>query len=81
MSTNNSLSITSATTNYFNIFNYIIFYINYHFIVKYINPYIRIIPFGKGVKSYMTSYELIWRLIIVLLFSNYNNESQDKNKD
>ena len=29
----------------------------------------------------MTSYELIWRLIVILLLSNYNDESQDTNKD
>ena len=50
-------------------------------LVKYINPYIRISLFREGVKSYMTSYELIWRLIVILLLSNYNDDSQDTNKD
>ncbi len=29
----------------------------------------------------MTSFELIWRLIILLLLSINDNESQDENKD
>lgn len=29
----------------------------------------------------MTSYDLIWRLIVLLLLSNKENESQDKNKE
>lgn len=29
----------------------------------------------------MTSYELIWRLIVLLLLNNANNESQDTKKD
>ena len=37
--------------------------------------------FVKGGVNLMTSYELIWRLIVLLLLNNNNNESQDKNKD
>lgn len=29
----------------------------------------------------MTSYELIWRLVVLLLLSNGNNEDPDKNKE
>lgn len=29
----------------------------------------------------MTSFDLIWRLIVLLLLRNDNNESQDKNKE
>lgn len=29
----------------------------------------------------MTSYDLIWRLIILLLFNSKDNETQDQNKD
>lgn len=29
----------------------------------------------------MTSFDLIWRLIVLLLLSNDNNESQDQNKE
>lgn len=29
----------------------------------------------------MTSYELIWRLIVLLLLSNNNNQDQDRNKE
>lgn len=35
---------------------------------------------GKGGAKFMTSYELIWRLIVLLLLSN-NNENQDTNKE
>jgi len=34
----------------------------------------------KGGANFMTSYELIWRLIVLLLLSN-NNENQDKSKE
>ena len=29
----------------------------------------------------MSSYDLIWRLIVLLIFSNNNDESQDKDKE
>ena len=40
-------------------------------------------PCRREVHFSMTSYELIWRLIVLLLLSNNSNESQnaDKNKE
>lgn len=29
----------------------------------------------------MTSYELIWRLIVLLLLCNYNDKNQDNEKE
>lgn len=29
----------------------------------------------------MSSYELIWRLIVLLLLSDHSNECQDRNKE
>ena len=36
---------------------------------------------GKGGTKYMTSYDLIWRLIVLLLLSNNDDENQSKNKE
>ena len=36
---------------------------------------------GKGGINSMTSFELIWRLIVLLLLKDKDNESQDKNKE
>lgn len=35
----------------------------------------------RGGQIIMTSYELIWRLIVLLLISNNDNESLDQNKE
>jgi len=37
--------------------------------------------FVEGGADLMTSYELIWRLIVLLLLSNNNNENQEKSKE
>ena len=36
---------------------------------------------GKEVQQIVSSYELIWRLIVLLLLSNNNDESQERNKE
>lgn len=37
--------------------------------------------FVGGGATRVTSFELIWRLIVLLLLSNNNDESQETNKD
>ena len=62
-------------------------YIYFYFLVDfYIKLCIMILSFSKeifvkGGANLMTSYELIWRLIVLLILSNKNNENQDTIKE
>lgn len=37
--------------------------------------------FVEGGAKFVTSFELIWQLIVLLLLSNSNDESQETNKE
>lgn len=52
--------------------NIILYYVTILFQRKY---------FAKGGATRVTSFELIWRLIVLLLLSNSYDESQDTNKE